>query len=74
MFQAGGKSKIFPYVVIMTRIKLQVRGNPRCTIGEHVATCGFTLVPCPIECEDRNGVAENFLKERYSKASSAILP
>ena len=32
-------------------------------LAEHVVTCGFTLVPCPKECEDEDGVAHTFLRK-----------
>ena len=32
------------------------------TLEEHVATCGFTLVPCPTQCKDNNE-AKHFLRK-----------
>ena len=32
------------------------------TLEEHVATCGFTLVPCPKQCKDNNE-AKHFLRK-----------
>ena len=33
------------------------------TLEEHVATCGFTLVPCPKQCKDDNDAVKCLLKK-----------
>ena len=40
------------------------------TLEEHVATCGFTLVPCPKQCQDENDEVQLMLhKERSGQTS-----
>jgi hypothetical protein len=33
------------------------------TLEEHVATCGFTLVPCPEQCSDNSNEVKHFLRK-----------
>ena len=33
------------------------------TLEKHVATCGFTLVPCPKQCKDDNDAVKCLLKK-----------
>jgi TNF receptor-associated factor 4 len=37
------------------------------TLEEHVATCGFTLVPCPKQCRDDTDAVKHFMKKDLDK-------
>ena len=37
------------------------------TLEEHVATCGFTLVPCPKQCKDDGDAVKHFAKKDLEK-------
>ena len=37
------------------------------TLKEHVATCGFTLVPCPKQCKDDSDAVKHFTRKDLEK-------
>ncbi len=50
------------------------------TLKEHVATCKFTLVPCPKQCKHDNNEVKHFMRkdldkhlEKYCSTSASIV-
>ena len=37
------------------------------TLEEHVATCEFTLLPCPKQCKDDNSEVKSFMRKNLHK-------
>ena len=37
------------------------------TLEKHVATCGFTLVPCPKQCKDDNNEVKCFTRKEVDE-------